>query len=125
MWKKLLITLLIGGFCGYFALRDVHYAALKDIFAQVSWGYFLLALIPMFLSHLLRTLRWQATLAPIKPIGFVSIFGMNAVGFMMVNVLPLRLGELVRPLLVTQREGVPYPATYPAPATSRQPPSPG
>jgi uncharacterized protein (TIRG00374 family) len=52
--------------------------------------------------HLVRTVRWGLLL---RPVGRVSFFRLNtatAVGYMLLMVLPLRLGEFARPLLVSR-----------------------
>jgi uncharacterized membrane protein YbhN (UPF0104 family) len=60
------------------------------------------------LAHALRALRLQLLLrgegaAP----PYRRVFSINTVGFLAINVMPLRLGEAVRPYLLWEREGVP------------------
>lgn len=53
----------------------------------------------------LRVVRARALLVTPVPLG--SMFVITSVGFSATNVMPLRLGELVRPLLLHDRLGVP------------------
>ena len=57
-------------------------------------------------STLFRTMRWRALLAHMKTVAVRRLFPVVVVGDMANNVLPMRLGELVRSYYVGQREGV-------------------
>jgi uncharacterized protein (TIRG00374 family) len=75
-----------------------------------SWRMDLLYLIPYFgvltLIHFLRVLRWQPLLAPLAEISFWRLNRVSAEGFMYLFILPLRLGELARPYLISKRGDV-------------------
>lgn len=58
-----------------------------------------------------RTWRWGVMLRPLKFVGFSRLFPVMAVGYMANNLLPVRLGELVRSYYLGQREGVSKSAT--------------
>ena len=53
-----------------------------------------------------RGARWRALLAPIRPIPYGRVLGYTYIGYLANNVLPARLGELVRSHAVGEREGV-------------------
>ncbi len=53
-----------------------------------------------------RTIRWQALLAPIRRVAFVPTLGYLLVGYLANNLLPARLGELVRSHYLGDREGI-------------------
>src|SRR5438045_9247623 len=52
--------------------------------------------------HLVRTVRWGILLEPLGHVGFKRLNSASAVGFMLLMVLPLRLGEFARPLLIAR-----------------------
>lgn len=54
----------------------------------------------LLLIHLLRTVRWGLLLEPAGHVPFGRLNAASAVGFMALVLLPFRLGELARPLLV-------------------------
>ena len=58
------------------------------------------------ISILFRTLRWQMLLRHMRPIGLVRLYPVVVVGYMANNLLPMRLGELVRSYYVGEREGI-------------------
>jgi uncharacterized protein (TIRG00374 family) len=56
----------------------------------------------------LRVLRWRVLLEPTRPgLRFRPMFVAVMIGYMTSWVIPGRMGELVRPLLLSAREGVP------------------
>ncbi|MEC9071158.1 MAG: lysylphosphatidylglycerol synthase domain-containing protein, partial [Myxococcota bacterium] len=55
------------------------------------------------LIHVLRVVRWKPLLDPIINLDWTTHNRIGAVGFMAMFLLPVRLGELVRPYLVKKR----------------------
>jgi uncharacterized protein (TIRG00374 family) len=58
------------------------------------------------LDVLLRAVRWQRLVAPIRSIRFLPMLGYLLVGYLANNILPARLGELVRSHYLGDREGI-------------------
>lgn len=110
---KWLFGALVGLVFMYFSFREwplgrlfaggVHWQGLtlysKNWSIHMGWmvAYFG-TLISM---HIFRTWRWKPLLAPVTRVSFWKLNRYCAVGFMMVFLLPFRLGELVRPYLVS------------------------
>ncbi len=61
-------------------------------------GYFAL----LICIHLVRTVRWGLLLRPLGKVSFLRLNTASAVGYMLLVLLPLRLGELARPLLISR-----------------------
>lgn len=63
--------------------------------------------VVMQACHLtIRSLRWRTLLTPMKKkIGFYNLFSTTAIGYML-SFLLFRIGEVVRPLLLGQRERI-------------------
>ena len=57
-------------------------------------------------THALRAVRLKFLLEPHVPYG--GMFSIISVGFLAINVIPLRLGELVRPYLLLEKFRVPF-----------------
>jgi uncharacterized protein (TIRG00374 family) len=91
-----------------YTLHDVD---LRDVFAHIRSAnpYWVLATIPFQVLGLwLRALRWRwlsLSLAD-EPLPMRPLFRATALAFMLVNVLPFRLGELARPWLLSQETKV-------------------
>ena len=58
----------------------------------------------MFLSYPFRAQRWRYLLLPVEWVGFNSSFRATAIGFATNALLPGRVGEVVRPLVLARRE---------------------
>ncbi|MEY3011540.1 MAG: hypothetical protein RIT45_275 [Pseudomonadota bacterium] len=78
----------------------------------VSWslslGHLLAYAGILTLIHGWRVLRWLPLVRPFAPVPLAVLNRIGAVGFMGVFLLPLRLGELVRPTLLARDGGVPF-----------------
>lgn len=105
---KLAAVLFVTAVCLALALGGVD----LDVALEALAGFEVWMLVPMALcylcAHALRALRLQTLLrgegrAP----AYARVFSINTVGFLAINVMPLRLGEAVRPYLLWEREGVP------------------
>jgi uncharacterized protein (TIRG00374 family) len=99
---RLVLSLLVSGFLIFLSLRN---ADLKSVAAAIShadpWpivGYLLILLV----VHLVKTLRWWLLLMAVGPTSFRRVNAASAVGFMLLVLMPLRLGELARPLIVSR-----------------------
>ncbi len=56
--------------------------------------------------HLIRAARWWFLLQRLGPVRLPESIAMGLVGYMWIALLPLRLGELARPLLVAHRHAI-------------------
>jgi uncharacterized protein (TIRG00374 family) len=78
---------------------EATWAAARD----ADYGYLAPYLASVAVVHLLRTVRWGLLLRPVAHVPFARLNAVSAVGFMALQILPLRLGEFVRPILVADR----------------------
>lgn len=80
----------------YFAFRNVDFNKLVEVYARVNP----LIVVPFFFVTLVelgfRSLKWKLLLEPVKPVRFRDAFKLETAGLALSNVLPLRLGEVVR-----------------------------
>ena len=71
-----------------------------------GWHVDLLYILPYlgFLTaiHFLRVIRWSPLLRPLSHVRFRTLNRIGAVGFMAVFLFPLRLGEFVRPYMLSR-----------------------
>src|SRR5688572_8065500 len=74
---------------------------------QANPIYILPATAVYFFGVWLRAARWRLLMAPFASIPTERLFRVILIGFAVNNVLPLRLGELVRTYLIRQSHGVP------------------
>ncbi len=91
-----------------FFLRGVDGAALARALRGASIAGIVLAALVNLAHNVFRTWRWRSLLEPVRrDVPFRPMFVAIIVGFLTTWVLPGRLGELVRPALLSTREEIP------------------
>ncbi len=93
--------------CLVYVLKDVDFPQLWALALQVNPLYILLINGLLALSFWVRSLRWRVLLRPVADCRVSALFSANLIGFMANNVLPARLGELVRAYCLDRLCGVP------------------
>jgi len=88
--------------------RDTRPEQLWQQVQQASLAGLLLAMAIGFTQTFFRVWRWGSLLAPVRAaVPFNSMFRAVVLGYATTVVVPGRLGELVRPALLSGREGIP------------------
>ena len=83
------------------ALPDT-WSALKE----ANYWWLAPAIGAYFTAVLFRAIRWHFLLLPLKSVPSLRLYPIVVIGYMANNLLPVRLGELVRAFFVGQKEGV-------------------
>lgn len=100
--------LLIAGLLLYWVLRGIDPSDLAAALARTSWSLLALGAAVNLSHNVFRVWRWRWLLDPVKPgVRFRPMFVSVILGYMTTWVLPGRLGELVRPALLSTKENVP------------------
>lgn len=107
-YKRWLIWLglLISAFFLYIAFREIHFGELWVTLTQVRFWWLVPGLAIYFTAVLMRSWRWRYLLKPLKPIALTTIFPIVAIGYMGNDVFPLRMGEILRAVVLKRREGI-------------------
>ena len=100
------IGLAISIFSIWFVLRDVDLGDAWSIIQTANPAWLLLGLACLSGDILFRAVRWQRLILPIQRVRFLPILGYLLVGYLANNVLPARLGELVRSHYLGDRERI-------------------
>lgn len=85
---------LVSGVCLYLATRNVLLEEFWKAFASASLGWLLFAWLMQIGTLVLRAVRWQRIF--VEPVGFGPLFWSQNVGYLLNNVLPLRVGDVAR-----------------------------
>lgn len=101
---KFWISIAISAFFLYFAFRGMDFSELGHTLSKVSIPLVLAGVATYYINLVFRAWRWWYILQPIKKVGIVSVYGATIVGYMGNNVLPFRLGEIVRAVYISRRE---------------------
>jgi hypothetical protein len=107
IWQTL-IGLAVSIFLLWWSLRDVEWAEVARAMAQARLGPVLLAVVVATSTFGLRVFRWQLLLRTDdgRPAPALPLWHAVAMGFMANNILPLRVGEVVRAVAASQLSGV-------------------
>jgi len=103
---NLTISTLLAAFFFYLAARKVSLAELRAALSAVHYGWLLIAVVVSLVIMLFRTWRWQLELRPLEDIPFGRLWVVTSIAYMAIQLLPARMGEVVRPLLLARRSTV-------------------
>lgn len=103
---KFLAGLIIGAILLYLSFRNVNVSEMVAALTKANYGFILLSISALMLSHYLRALRWQIFLAPIKTINSGSLFSALVIGYAANTFVPGHLGELLRAFVLGKRHNI-------------------
>ena len=92
--------------------RKVDFNQLLSALVKVDYRYILLAVVFTFVNYLLRAVRWHYLLIPEKRVPLSSLYPATIIGYMANNLLPARLGEIVRAYVLAKKEGLQTPSVF-------------
>lgn len=93
---QLPLSLAISAACLVWLLGQVDLSRLGQLFSQLNFWYLLAVAVLLAWVFFLRSQRWQLLLRPLKRCPLGPLYSANLIGFMANNILPARLGEIVR-----------------------------
>jgi len=103
---KVVLAIFLSILCCYFALRGVDLQKIYIFVSEANILYLIAAFITVVLAQIMRSIRWGVIINPIQPVGQKIIFPICSIGFMLIMLLPARIGELARPYLLHQNSQV-------------------
>jgi glycosyltransferase 2 family protein len=123
MKTKIIVSLIIGGAVSgaafFLAFQNVPF---DDLFAYMgAIDYFWIAPSLFFLAaaFVMRVLRWRAILESARPLGFWEAFHPTMIAFSLNCLLPARMGEAARPVLLLKNQKIPLSTTVASVALER------
>jgi uncharacterized protein (TIRG00374 family) len=90
----------------FLAFRGLHWGEVGEAVTGANYGLLALALLVMLVALYVRALRWAVLFFPQRGMSVRNLVGTMNVGYALNNLLPLRVGEVVRAYLVGQAEKV-------------------
>lgn len=104
--KKLIVGMIISVLGLYLAFRKVDIHSLGNVLGQAHLGWILAAVFLLLGSVWVRALRYRIIVLPIKQIRKYPLFANIMIGNFGNNVLPFRLGEILRAYALKMDEEV-------------------
>ena len=105
-WLLLAVGLAVSLFFLWFALRDLHLPELWAALQRAHYWWILPGVIVYFISVWFRSWRWGFLLRGSKPLSANRLFPIVVIGYMGNDILPFRLGEVLRAYILWRKEGV-------------------
>lgn len=90
----------------WLVLRSVDLAAVATVLQAAIPAWILVMLVAVLVDVATRAARWRVLLAPIVAVPYRRVLGYTYLGYLANNILPARLGELVRVHALGEGEGV-------------------
>lgn len=110
MNRKLAIIFAIGCLISaaalYLAFRNVPLNDLVTYLNLINYWWIFPTTLMVVATFALRALRWQLILKDAADIRYWQVFHPMMIGFMMNCILPGRIGELARPVILKKEQGV-------------------
>jgi hypothetical protein len=103
---RLAVAVAVSAACLYFATRGTDWAQVLAAMRAASPLWVLAVVVVSLSTHLIRAFRWCVLLRPVGAVPVLPAFSATVIGFGASMVLPLRLGEIVRPALLARRVGI-------------------
>ena len=100
------LGLLVGILFIWLAFRGTDIEGLKSSFKEANYFYLVPIAFLSIIILMLRSYRWGVILEPMEKIDQKSLFSITAVGFMAINLLPWRMGEIARPYLISRKSSI-------------------
>ncbi|MCL4395899.1 MAG: flippase-like domain-containing protein [Chloroflexi bacterium] len=99
------IGLAISAVCLYLAFQGIEFDKLFDALRDMNYAWLAAAVVLWCVSYTGRVVRWQLLFSPRK-MRTGKIFSALNIGYFLSNILPARLGDIIRAYLIGDMEGV-------------------
>lgn len=105
-WVKFIVSLAITGGCLYLTFKDTRWPEMWGSLRSANYLWLVAYLGVLGVVHVARTARWGNLLSGLESVPFKRLNEASAIGFMMLIILPFRLGEFARPYLIAERSNI-------------------
>lgn len=105
-WLRFAAGLLVSAVFVWLAFRGIDLHDVGQRIASARRSDFTLSVAAFLAASLLRSLRWQLCFEPSDEVNFGRAFGAYGLGALSTQVIPARLGDLIRVYVLGQNAGV-------------------
>ena len=117
LWAGIAVSVVLLLFLAYQVYRIDDPSGLIDELAEANYLYLMPAVAVYFVGVYFRALRWQFLLNPMRRFPVKQLYPVVVIGYAANNLLPMRLGELVRSYYLARQDQAP-PGSTPISASS-------
>jgi uncharacterized protein (TIRG00374 family) len=112
MKKKLALGIVSSALFLWLAGRGIDWTQFGEALRQTQYIYLVPGVVFTMLGHFSRAVRWKFMMAPVKECTIRPLWAATAIAFMVNNLLPARLGELVRAFVIGRSQNVSRSASF-------------
>ena len=107
-WIKIVLSILFALFFLWLTFRGVNFKELMSVLNKIKIPYLLLAIATFITGVYVRAVRWHYFLITQKNIDMKTLFGGVSIAYAFNNILPFRLGEVIRAYILTMKKDVKF-----------------
>ena len=100
---KFMISILVSAGLVYYSFKDLEWVSFWEAVFSINYWILAAGAAMLIFSNVIRAARWKILLSPQKPVSRGPLFEATMMGYMGNNVLPFRLGEVLRAMVVSRR----------------------
>lgn len=106
MKKRLIAGLAISFVFLYFAFKDVNWSDFFKSLISINYIWLVPGFVSVIASFAIRAVRWKILVDPLQKVTFYDTFPSTMIGYMGNNILPFRLGDLLRAYSFSKDTGI-------------------
>lgn len=110
MRRKLVLSVLIAAALLALAAAFIDREKFLATMATMHAGWLVPVVGLLLLTQIVRAVRYGLIVRGVADVSMARVIPVCVLGYLAINVLPLRAGEFVRPLALRARDGIPFPA---------------
>ena len=107
-----ILSIIASIVCTWLFIRNIDWLLLKNALRDANYWFIIPTLILTLLVYVVRAIRWRGLLSHIKPISVINLLSVTCIGFMANNILPARVGEVLRPFILSKKEDIKFSTSF-------------
>ncbi len=105
-YLRILVGFGLSAVALFLAFRNVEFSDVGEALRSAAYGWIVPAVALIVASLVVRAVRWRLLFYPNTNLRFGNVFGSLNAGYFVNTVLPARLGEVVRAVMISRLENV-------------------
>ncbi|MGD9893475.1 MAG: lysylphosphatidylglycerol synthase transmembrane domain-containing protein [Dehalococcoidia bacterium] len=105
-YLRMLVGFALSAVALFLAFRNVEFSDVGEALRSAAYGWIVPAVALIVASLVVRAVRWRLLFYPNTNLRLMNVFGSLNAGYFVNTVLPARLGEVVRAVMISRLENV-------------------
>ncbi len=111
-WQKTVLSIVFALFFLWLTFRGVDFKKLREVVDDINFVYLFCAIGVFIVGVYTRALRWRYFLITQKWVDTPTLFAGVSIAYAFNNILPLRLGEVIRAYVVSQKKDIKFVTSF-------------